>query len=437
MIKEISEKDYDELVFCSKGPVIVDFYSTECPPCEALAPKFQFFAEKYVNEIKFYKIFRQGNRDLSRQLGVKGSPTILFYNNGEELGKRLSGAIKKSEINSSILNLYGLQDKSQGIKREELHCNVAIIGAGPAGLTAALYAANAKLSTVVIDKGNTGGTVNITHSVSNYPGTGSSMQGFMLMHNMTEQVKAFQATIMTAVDITGINLNDKIIYIDDDKVIRADSIILDTGSNPRPLNIPGEKEFSGKGISYCATCDGSFYEGKNVFVVGGGNSAIEEALYLARFVNKLTVIHQFDEFQANKVAVDELLSHPKISVLWSHEPRAFLGNASYERVEVEDLKTGKKRILDDAEGVFVFVGYVPQTDLFKNTLALDNYGYVFSSEHMETNIPGVFVAGDVRQKRYRQITTAVSDGTIAALAAGEYLKQLSRSGTKDLIKVVR
>jgi thioredoxin reductase (NADPH) len=225
-----------------------------------------------------------------------------------------------------------------------------------------------------------------------------------------------------AANIEKINLNTKTIEIDDDKTVSAKAIIIATGSKPRPLNIPGEKEFAGKGISYCATCDGSFYEGKHVYVIGGGNSAVEEALFLTKFASKITMIHQFDSFQANKTSTEEALNHPKINVLWKHEPRGFLGEDSFEKLEVEDLITGQKKILDEGEGVFVFVGYIPQTDIFGETLKKDNWGSIVSDENMATNIPGVYVAGDVRSKKYRQITTAVNDGTIASLEAAEYIK---------------
>ena len=424
MVKEISAAEYEELVLKSKGPVMVDFYSTECPPCEALAPKYNYYADLYDKEISFYKIFRQGNKELSVGLNVKGSPTVLFYQDGEEVGKRLSGAILKSELKNSILENFNVEEKDKVAQREVIECDVAIVGGGPAGLTAAIYTARAKLKTVVIDKGQPGGMVNLTHLVSNYPGTGEDIKGFMLMHHTTEQAKASGAEIIMAADVTSINLKDKSMDIDDDKTVKAKVIILATGSKPRALGIPGEKELFGKGVSYCATCDGAFYEGKEVYVIGGGNSAVEESLFLTKFVTKLTMIHQFDTFQANAVAIEEALNNPKIEVLWSHEPRAFLGKDGFEALEVEDLKTGEKKILDQAAGLFVFVGYQAQNDLFKNDVTLDKWGNVIATEDMETNIPGIFVAGDIRSKKYRQITTAVSDGTIAALQAERYIREL-------------
>lgn len=421
-VKYINQEEYDEVVL-NNPAVIIDFYSTECPPCEALAPKFDYFAELYGDEIQFYKIFRQENRELAEKLGVKSSPTLLFYRKGEEAGERLSGAIKKREIKKSILEVYDVEDKTKNIKRETFTYDVAIIGGGPAGLTAATYASRARLKTVVIDRGNPGGFVNITHSIENYPGTGEAIQGFMLGHHMTEQAKLNGAHIIMAADIEKLDLDNKTILVDDDKKIIAKTLIIGTGSTPRPLNLPGEKEFAGKGISYCATCDGSFYTDKKVFVIGGGNSAVEEALFLTKFVSELTIIHQFDEFQANKTSAEKAFNNPKIKVLWSHEPRAFIGEGQFEKLEVEDLKTGERKVLDDADGVFVFIGYIPQTELFPDAFEKDSWGYVKTDENMNTNIPGVYVVGDLRSKKYRQVTTAVSDGTIAALEAERYIAQ--------------
>lgn len=431
-MREISEKEYQQLVLEAKGPVVVDFFSTECPPCEALAPKFEFFHELYQDQVAFYKVFRQGNRELALELGVKSSPTLLFYLDGKEVAPRLSGAIKKSAIKETLLKAYGLEDRTNRTERTVIEKDLVVIGAGPAGLTAGIYAGRAKIDTLLIDQGNPGGQVNLTHLVANYPGE-EEINGYMLMHKMTEQAKKNQAQILQASEIVKLDLLNKVIDVDDDKRIKAKAIILATGARPRELGLPGEKEFFGKGISYCATCDGRFYEGKDIYVIGGGNSAVEEALFLAQFVNKITMIHQFDEFQANKTAIDELLGNPKVEVLWSHEPRAFIGNGQFESLEVEDLKSGDRKILTGGEGVFLFVGYVPQTELFQGQLKLNDWGYIEAKDDtMETSIPGVYAAGDVRSKVFRQITTAVNDGTVAALSAQKFLRSYQKSASASV-----
>lgn len=422
MAQEIQAKDFEKLVLQSKKPVIIDFYSTECPPCEALAPKFEAFYELYHDEVDFYKIYRQGNRELAVQLGVSSSPTLLFFKNGKEISSRLSGGVKKSQIKKALLQDFRLQDRTPSMKRKHSSYDLVIIGAGPAGLTAALYASIAKLNTLVIDQGLPGGQVNLTHLVANYPGTETEINGYMLMHKMSEQAKHAGAHFLSASEITRLDLQKKELDVDDDQTISAKAMILATGARPRPLGVEGEEKLFGKGISYCATCDGKFYEGKSVYVIGGGNSAVEESLYLTQFVKELTIIHQFDEFQANKKAAHEALSNPKIKVLWSHEPRAFMGDKTFEKLEVENLKTGEKKILSDADGVFVFIGYVPQTELFKNQLKLNQWGYIETGETLETEIPGVYAAGDLRAKQYKQITTAVADGTVAALNAEKFIR---------------
>ncbi len=426
MPMEITASEYEAKVLKSDGLVIVDFYSQECSPCEALAPKFEFFADLYHEDVKFYKIFRQGNRELSLALGVKSSPTLLFYKDGKEVAPRLSGAIKKSAIKKTIIDSFGLPDRTAGIERKVEQVDLAIIGGGPAGLTAGLYAGRAKINTVIIDQGNPGGQVNLTHMVANFPATDGEINGYALMEKLTHQTLENGARILRSAEIVRLDLVNKVIDVDDDRRIQAKAIILATGAKPRELGLPGETSLFGRGISYCATCDGRFYEGKDIYVIGGGNSAVEETLFLSEFVNSVTMIHQFDEFQANKTAADAALKNPKIKVLWSHEPRAFLGSDGFEGLEVEDLKTKERKVLKGGAGVFVFVGYVPQTQLFAEQLMLDKWGGAEADPMtLETKLPGVFIAGDLRSKPFKQITTAVSDGTVAALSAQKYLRSVA------------
>lgn len=415
-MKEINAVDFKKEVLQS-GKVVLDFYSTECPPCEALAPKFESLDLLYGDEIKFVKVFRQQNRDLAERLGVLSSPTLVFFDKGKETGIRLSGGIKRSEI---IYNLNAMISKekaeliSSKITPFQSDYDVAIIGSGPGGLTAGLYLCQAKINTVLIDTGLPGGHVSLTHQVSNYPGFIDPQPGFLLSHNMSEQTRKCGTTFKVAVDVTKVNLQKKEITLDDYETIKAKKIIIATGTSPNYLNIPGEKELKGKGISYCATCDAKYYVDKDVIVIGGGNSAVEEADFISRFAAKVTVIHQFDKFQANKQAQDKLLSNPRVKVMFSHEPRAFLREEDKITVKVQDLKTNATAdVITD--GVFIFVGMKPNIEVFGGILELDNFGYLTTDEDMRTNIPGVYAVGDVRSKKYRQITTAISDGTIAAI----------------------
>jgi len=295
--------------------------------------------------------------------------------------------------------------------------DVIIIGAGPAGLAAAIYTARAELVTLVIDESSAGGQVKTTHQVANYPGFIEPVAGHELAGNMRKQAEKYGTRFKLAADITALGLSDqgKWVELDNDDKYTAEFVIIATGSSPRLLNIPGEKEYKGSGVSYCATCDAEFYKDKDIFVIGGGNSAMEESLLLLQFVKSITVIHQFDNLQAEKITADKVTTNPKVNILWSHEPRAFYKKENKMVVEAENLKTNK-RIRLERDGVFIFVGLVPNSDFLKNTpIQLTKYGYIITSPQMETNIKGVYAAGDIRDKSHRQITIAVGDGTIAAL----------------------
>jgi len=424
-ITYINAENWQTEVLESEKTVVVDFYSTECPPCEALAAKFEGLADLYGNDIKFVKIFRQENRDLAESLGVKGSPTVLFYRRGDRVGATYSGGIRRADLERSIHSLIPEQRARELKAREkkiETECDVAILGGGPAGVTAAIYAAQAKLDTIVIDKGMSGGNVSITHQVSNYPGFIEPQPGFMLSHFMAEQAKGAGAKFREAVDITAVDLHRKEIVLDGLETIRAKRIVIATGSEPRPLGIEGEVDYKGKGVSYCATCDAKYYEGKHVVVIGGGNTAIEEALFIDKFTDKITVVHQFDTLQANKMSAHKALTNPKIEFVFEHEPRAFVASdgKSVDRVRVEDLNTHEMKTIE-CDGVFVFAGMRPNLSLFPDVFALDEWGYIQVDEEMRTNIPDVFAVGDIIHKMYRQITTAVADGTIAAMAIAKEL----------------
>jgi len=415
-MKEIVSADFETEVL-QTGKVVIDFYSSECPPCEALAPKFESLATLYGNDIKFLKVFRQQNRDLAERLGVFSSPTLIFFDKGHEVGIRLSGGIKRSEILynlNSMLPIEKVAAIKSRIKSFTTPYDVAIIGSGPGGLTAGLYLCQARINTVLIDTGLPGGHVSLTHQVSNYPGFIDPQPGYLLSHNMSEQTKKCGSVFKVAVDVTKVDLQKKEIVIDEYETIRAKKIIIATGTSPNYLNIPGEKEFKGQGISYCATYDAKYYGDKEVVVVGGGNSAVEEAEFISKFATKITMVHQFDKFQANKQAQEKLLANPRVEVLFRHEPRSFARRGDKIVVVVENLQNGEMKDLV-TDGVFIFVGLKPNIDLFGGKLELDDWGYLKTDEDMRTNLKDVYAVGDVRSKKYRQITTAIADGTIAAI----------------------
>ena len=300
--------------------------------------------------------------------------------------------------------------------------DVMIVGAGAAGLTAGIYSSRARLSTLILNEGVVGGQMVLTNEIANYPGV-ESTHGYALAGIMKKQAKEFGCKIKSNVKVREYDLEGEIkrIVLEDGREFKSRSVILSPGGKPRPLNIPGEETFKGSGISYCATCDGDFFEGKEIIVVGGGNSALEEAVTLTAFAKKVTIIHQFDHFQAFQHAIDEAKRNPKIDFIMESELRTFTGEDSLEEVSMEHLPTGNftnKKI----DGVFVFVGYIPNTNDLQGIVALNERKEIVVDENLMTNIPGVFAAGDCIVKKYRQVTTAVADGTIASLSAAGFLR---------------
>jgi len=423
MIREIDAEHYDAEVL-KGGKVVLDFYSTECPPCEALASKYEGLSGIYGEDVRFLKIFRQGNRGLAETLGVASSPTLLFYDNGKLLDGRLTGGIHRSEIAHRLEQLLPesrvreLRKKATPMATE---CDVLILGGGPAGLTAGIYLAQAHLSTMIVDTALPGGFVATTHQVSNYPGFPDALNGYMLSHYISEQARKAGVTFRAAADVSAVDMERKSVLLDGLETVRAKAVILATGSTPRPLGIPGEQEHRGRGISYCATCDAKFYEGKDVVVIGGGNSAVEESLFITRFARRVTIVHQFAQLQANKEAQTQAFENPRIDFRFEHEPRAFIRHGDMDmEVTLENLRDGSRSGLR-AHGVFIFVGFVPNVPPSAGGMQKDAGGYVITDEKMRTSLPGVYAVGDVRSKPYRQITTATADGTIAAIALSQEL----------------
>jgi thioredoxin reductase (NADPH) len=416
-MKEITQHEFDREVIHG-GKVVVDFYSTECPPCEALAPKFDSLAELYGEEVKFVKIFRQENRDLAESLDVRSSPTVIFYDNGKLVGDKLTGGIKRSELIHNLNKLIPashVKEITAKIKPRVSEYDTLILGGGPAGLTAGLYLCQARVNTALVDIQLPGGQISTTHQISNYPGFIEPQPGYMLAHFMAEQTKICGTKYRVAVDVAKVDLKNKTIEVDEFETIKAKKILLATGASPRYLNVPGERELKGNGISYCATCDAKYFNDKEVIIIGGGNTAIEEADFIAKFASKITIIHQFAKLQANMEAQEKAFANKKINFVFDTEPRGFEKNGNKIFVKTENLKTKELNTLM-GDGVFIFVGMRPNTELFGNDLETDNWGYIRTDEDMMTNIDGVYAIGDIRSKKYRQITTAVADGTIAAIS---------------------
>ncbi|MDI6601024.1 MAG: thioredoxin-disulfide reductase [Thermoanaerobacteraceae bacterium] len=299
--------------------------------------------------------------------------------------------------------------------------DVIIIGGGPAGLTAGLYSGRANLKTLIIEKKALGGQAATTYNIENYPGY-ISIAGPDLTMKMEEQVKRYNVEI-TYGEITSVDLNSnpkKIVV--GNKEYETKVVILAMGAYPREIGLESEQKLRGMGVSYCATCDGAFFNGRTVAVVGGGNTAIEDATFLTRYAEKVYVIHRRNELRATKAEQDKAFKNPKIEFIWDSVVEEIKGNEFVEGAVIKNVKTGEKKELK-LDGIFVAIGNVPDTEFVKGIINLDENGYILGDEEMRTNIPGVFAAGDVRKKSVRQLVTAMSDGAIAAINAEKYLSE--------------
>jgi thioredoxin reductase (NADPH) len=312
-----------------------------------------------------------------------------------------------------------------------MHSKVVIIGSGPAGLTAALYAARANLEPLVIRGLQPGGLIATTSEVENYPGFVESIGGFELADNMEKQAARFGAQFKDAL-IEDVDFSERPFRLTTDggETITADTLIISTGASPRKLGVPGEEKLANRGVSYCATCDGFFFRNKKVVVVGGGNSALDEGLFLTRYVDELTLIHRRDELRADPILQERIFSNPKVKFVWDSVVEEISGDEKVTGVQVRNLKTGEITRLD-ADGVFPYIGHIPNTGLFTGKLDLDENGYILADERTRTRIPGVFAAGDVVDHVYRQAITAAGDGCKAAMEATWFLAEQEHAAKKQ------
>jgi thioredoxin reductase (NADPH) len=300
---------------------------------------------------------------------------------------------------------------------------VVVIGSGPAALTAAIYTSRANLDTICIAGYQSGGQLMLTSEVENFPGFAEGIQGPELMDTMRRQAERF-GTKFFDVDAVRVDFSGPIhkIYTDD-SVFEADAVVVATGASAMWLGLPGEQQLMGRGVSSCATCDGFFFRGKEIAVVGGGDSAIEEALFLTRFATKVNLIHRRDKFRASKIMQDRVFTNPKINVIWDHAVEDIFGENHVEGIRLRNVKSGEITEVPVA-GVFVAIGHRPNTTIFEGQLQMTENGYITKTENSATNVPGVFVAGDVYDFRYRQAITAAGSGCEAALDAEKYLEAL-------------
>lgn len=310
--------------------------------------------------------------------------------------------------------------------------DVAVIGAGPGGMTAALYGARANLKVAMIDRGVYGGQMNNTAEVENYPGFPSIMGpelGEKMYQSTTKQGVDFVYGDVQGIEISG---QDRIVKMEnEDDNILAKAVIIATGSDNRKLGIPGEEEYSGKGVSYCAVCDGAFFKDEDVIVVGGGDSAVSEGLYLANVTNNVNVVHRRDQLRAEKILQDRAFKNPKMNFTWNSEVTEIVGDENkMTGVKVHNKKTGEDKVVD-AAGAFIYIGNIPNSKPFQDLGITDKDGWVITNDKMETSASGIYAIGDVRQKELRQIITAVGDGGIAGQNAFEYIETLKAAAVTE------
>jgi thioredoxin reductase (NADPH) len=302
--------------------------------------------------------------------------------------------------------------------------DLIIIGSGPAGLAAAIYAKRAELNVIVIEKASlSGGQIINTYEVDNYPGT-PGISGFELSTKFREHADKLNTTFING-EVTEFELEGeiKVITLEDGTKYRTKSVIIASGGAPRHLGVEGEEKLSGMGVSYCATCDGAFFKNKVVAVVGGGDVAVEDAIFLARLCKQVYIIHRRDQFRASKSITSKLFALENVTIIWDSVVEKIIGEDKVEAIEIKNVKTDQKKALE-LDGVFIAVGYLPNSEIYKKIVATDEAGYIMAGENCETNMPGIFAAGDIRTKDLRQIITAAADGANAITAVEKYLNNL-------------
>lgn len=298
---------------------------------------------------------------------------------------------------------------------------VIIVGGGPAGLTAGLYTSRARLHTLLIESGLFGGQIITTELIENYPGFPKGINGAELSQLMEEQAKRFGLDIVNQ-EVLGVRLEgDQKVVQTYESVYYTETLIISSGTEYRRLGVPGEEKLVGKGVSFCATCDGAFFKDSKIVVVGGGDSALTEALFLTKFAREVTIVHRRDALRATKIYQERAFANPKIKFLWNSVVQEIKGDKMVQSIRVKNVKTGEVKEFE-AEGVFLFVGIAPKTQFLKGLVQMDEGGYILTNENCETSVKGIFAAGDCRKKLLRQITTAVGDGATAAFAAEKYLE---------------
>jgi thioredoxin reductase (NADPH) len=379
-----------------------------CPDCKRAK---QFLAEQRV-PYEWHDI----DQDVEAQAYVQR------VNNGKQIIPTIifpDGSVLVEPNNAELADKLGIRRQAQ-----RSYYDLIIIGAGPAGLTAGLYAAREGVSTLVIDRGGVGGQAAITQEIENYPGFPEPISGAELAERLRRQAERFDVEILSAQEVTSLaqNQRDLVVSVRSGEEYCSPSVILATGSTYRRLDVPGEEDFIGAGVHFCATCDGPFYKGQDLVVVGGGNSGFQEALFLTRFAKGVTILEKDKEPRASTALQEKVAGREDIQVLTETVLQEFKGQARLESIVIKDLSSGQTRELHPG-AVFVFIGLLPNTGFLKGVIGLDRYGFIVTAANLETNLPGVFAAGDCRVGSTKQVVSAMGEGATAALMVREHLER--------------
>lgn len=410
----INSKKLKEMIE-NRKTFLVDFWAPWCPHCRKINPAYEQIAKQYAGVLEVLKVDMDEDDKLWSELQVELIPTLRLYVDGKPVASTVAPESKAviDEFLSDIL--------PEQIKEENDHVyDMIVIGGGPGGYTAALYAARAGVDTLVIEKLSAGGQMALTHQIDNYPGFVDGIGGWELADQMQRQAERFGAKTQNA-EVRSVDLKASPKKVETSEgAFYGKTIVLATGANPRELGVSNEKELVGRGVAYCAACDGMFYKGKTVVVVGGGNTAAADALLLSRVAEKVIIVHRRDMLRATKIYHEPLMRAENVEFRWNSVVMELLHEDKLIGVRLKDVQTGEETVLA-ADGVFVSVGRKPATELVADQVELDKGGYIVAGENTATNIPGVYAVGDVRTKLLRQVVTAVADGAMAVHMAEEFL----------------
>lgn len=401
----------------AKQPVMVEFSAPWCVYCRRLAPALESVAEEYRDTLVFGAVNIDDEPELAQSEKIEVVPTLLIYQNGQVLG-----SIVAPESRAQLVAFIEetLQHREQEANITEHIYDMIVVGGGPGGYTAALYAARAGLDTVILEKLSAGGQMALTEQIDNYPGFEDGIDGFSLGEKMKRGTERFGVETKLA-EVLSLDLSGTVKKAETSEgPLLARTIVLATGAGPRELGIEGEQELIGKGVNYCAACDGMFYKNKTVVIAGGGNTAAADALILSRICKKVIVVHRRDTLRATKIYHEPLMKAENVEFRWDSEIIELLHDEKVIGIRLRNVKTGEETTLA-CDGVFVSIGRKPSSELVKDQVEVDSAGYIIADESTRTNIPGVFAVGDVRTKALRQVVTAVADGATAVHYAEEYL----------------